>query len=300
MGMVARRLLSALGWPCSARPGLVPRRTLRPAWFVCDCCGIVCLSMAYAFLSAANGVVVRLGRWPSMLGDKPCLIIYETWFGLALWAHLACMLTDPGTVPTEVEAEEGMKQCSKCNAPKPPRAHHCSICKRCIMKMDHHCPWVNNCVGAQNQKHFVLFLAYVHLQCWGAFWSLGGQFLHAIDLIDLEESRPQRASLGTEDYSIEAVKADAQRRAAEKVEAVWDTLCCMLILFVAVIFGLFTLIMLCDQLSRVLSNQTGIEQLQGSQYKARPWRELMQEVMGRGPSWRWVVPTTLSQVEHET
>lgn len=48
--------------------------------------------------------------------------------------------------------------CKKCNSVKPPRCHHCSICKKCVLKMDHHCPWLANCVGLHNYRYFYCFL----------------------------------------------------------------------------------------------------------------------------------------------
>uniref|UniRef100_A0A0N5BHU2 Palmitoyltransferase n=1 Tax=Strongyloides papillosus TaxID=174720 RepID=A0A0N5BHU2_STREA len=52
------------------------------------------------------------------------------------------------------------RYCHKCMIVKPDRTHHCSSCDQCIVKFDHHCPWVNNCVMFTNYKYFLLFLIY--------------------------------------------------------------------------------------------------------------------------------------------
>ncbi|XP_051824385.1 palmitoyltransferase ZDHHC15 [Antechinus flavipes] len=55
--------------------------------------------------------------------------------------------------------------CDRCHLIKPDRCHHCSVCSMCVLKMDHHCPWVNNCIGFSNYKFFLQFLAYSVLYC---------------------------------------------------------------------------------------------------------------------------------------
>jgi hypothetical protein len=64
-----------------------------------------------------------------------------------------------------LKSVEYSSKCNKCNKKKPLRAHHCQTCGLCVMKMDHHCPWINNCVGQNNQRYFVLFLTHTLIGC---------------------------------------------------------------------------------------------------------------------------------------
>lgn len=61
--------------------------------------------------------------------------------------------------------QQGYRWCRTCRIIRPPRASHCSDCDNCVLRYDHHCPFVNNCVGQRNYAYFLGFISSVLVLC---------------------------------------------------------------------------------------------------------------------------------------
>lgn len=60
----------------------------------------------------------------------------------------------------EMLSAPNLRYCSICKQPKPERTFHCSRCRNCVKKMDHHCFWFSRCVNYDNLGHFARFLLF--------------------------------------------------------------------------------------------------------------------------------------------
>ena len=58
---------------------------------------------------------------------------------------------------TNIEIDK-YNDCEFCHLKKFERSSHCRQCNKCILRRDHHCVWIGNCVGYANNQYFVNFL----------------------------------------------------------------------------------------------------------------------------------------------
>jgi len=241
-------------------------------WLNVDCCGLFCAGFTYMLhLYGVYAVcLVLLPPWMSTTDEDGIRsltlsghfnrLAFTTVAVMAIYSHFRAMTTDPGAVPpdaTPLEEPEapsvneetdpvlpprrrGKKLCRRCNAFKPARAHHCSVCKRCIIKMDHHCPWVNNCVGIGNHKYFLLFVFYTFVSC-----------AYSISLVSMRF------------WSCMHVRHGRLRSHATCLDHPSQLLSILGLLVEGILFGLFTSCMIIDQSSVVTTKLTHIDRLKG-------------------------------------
>ncbi|XP_043299128.1 palmitoyltransferase ZDHHC3 isoform X4 [Cervus elaphus] len=259
----------------------IPPPDSRPAgtmWFIRDGCGIACAIVTWFLVLYAEFVVLFVMLIPSRDYVYSAIngLVFNLLAFLALASHCRAMLTDPGAVPKGNATKEFIEslqlkpgqvvyKCPKCCSIKPDRAHHCSVCKRCIRKMDHHCPWVNNCVGENNQKYFVLFTMYIALISLHALIMVGFHFLHCFE----------------EDWT-----------KCSSFSPPTTVILLILLCFEGLLFLIFTSVMFGTQVHSICTDETGIEQLKKEERrwaKKTKWMN-MKAVFGHPFSLGWASP----------
>ncbi|XP_053570439.1 palmitoyltransferase ZDHHC3 isoform X1 [Bombina bombina] len=262
-----------------------PIDSMGKVWFIKDGCGIACAVVTWMLVFYAEFVVIFVMLLPSknLIYSAINGIVFNILAFLALASHFRAMITDPGAVPKGNATKEFIEslqlkpgqvvyKCPKCCSIKPDRAHHCSVCKRCIRKMDHHCPWVNNCVGENNQKFFVLFTMYISLISLHSLIMVGFHFLYCFE----------------EDWT-----------KCSSFSPPTTVILLILLCFEGLLFLIFTVVMFGTQVHSICTDETGIERMKKENptwEKISKWEGLKQAFGGSfTPGWLSPFSRTLYQ-----
>lgn len=93
------------------------------------------------------------------------ILAFAAAFGLTVLAGVLTMTTDPmdpmvaaaeaGADEDELfDSDEDVLYCRYCETHVQLDSKHCWECNKCVATFDHHCPWLNTCIGSQNYATF--------------------------------------------------------------------------------------------------------------------------------------------------
>ncbi|XP_065854570.1 probable protein S-acyltransferase 16 [Euphorbia lathyris] len=140
---------------------------------------VVVFAIIYIYFTT---LFVFIDGWFGLMSSPGIMnaIVFTAVALMCIFNYALAIFSDPGQVPStympdvedadnpihEIKRKGGeLRYCQKCSLFKPPRAHHCRVCRRCVLRMDHHCIWINNCVGHANYKVFFVFVVYAVISC---------------------------------------------------------------------------------------------------------------------------------------
>lgn len=122
------------------------------------------IAITFIVLIPALGSVLQL----------PALFIVGSLFFLHIVSHIVALFIDPADYELRLKEKAGIRarpefdrskhahviengRCHLCNIrASGPRTKHCRLCNKCVERFDHHCKWLNQCVGARNYVAFVV------------------------------------------------------------------------------------------------------------------------------------------------
>ncbi|NXH14471.1 ZDHC4 palmitoyltransferase, partial [Bucco capensis] len=114
---------------------------------------------------------------------------------------ILCSRADPGIITRsnhasllQIYAYDGVLfqkgiLCPTCNMEKPARSKHCTFCGVCVHRLDHHCVWLNSCIGAFNAKYFLLYLLTLSAMAVAIATITAALLLHLVLLSGLMQAR---------------------------------------------------------------------------------------------------------------
>ncbi|XP_077893453.1 uncharacterized protein LOC144374571 isoform X1 [Ictidomys tridecemlineatus] len=129
------------------------------------------------FLKYLRSFLLKLGAEPrgralAQNGEWAYPVVSGLFCLLSLYSLIGMNFSDPGILNRGAFKQDPetvymarvngrlyhMPWCPTCYFHRLPRTFHCKRCDICVEEFDHHCRWVNNCVGRRNIRLYLLLL----------------------------------------------------------------------------------------------------------------------------------------------
>ena len=117
-----------------------------------------CLVFRYDFLPVSARSKFRIGHhFPDKRGGRAPISVYRKLGATCRKTDQAIGKIERRAGPRSNTGEQALRSTSR-GVPR-------SVCQGCVVGMDHHCPFVRNCVGTDNMRHFILFVFWTIVSC---------------------------------------------------------------------------------------------------------------------------------------